>query len=748
MSCSKYTITNNSDRTTAVINYNRCSDNQTITNSTVEPNQTVVIWVVDETFYTVESNTLSITIEPFSGSIPGPCTDVCDPVILYYNSSLNKTSQTIYSWDNNSEYSIDAFYPSGYPLSVPSYSTIAKYRPWITQFFNTGTSVTVQNNGPYVSCPFESYNGLGGNSGLGITNKNYPFPSRPNLKITYGITDAFPFSTLLAADESSKEIVYLQVSPLSAQTPTVMTEIWSFPFTTGAEKVVGQILTFWAFNNNFRIWTMYEMTNGTYRLVRNTFNPPHTEEVVFELPITFNVNGERPIGIFLSPYSEVRIYTNLHKLYLYDPSNPGFLGYIQTSPSPLQSAQGWTPIWLGQPWTCDVPPTPTPSATPTVTPTPTVTTTVTPTVTTSLTSTPTVTPTITDTPTSTPTPTITDTATPTPTITDSPTPTPTITDSPTPTPTITDSPTPTPTVTNTVTPTITNTPSNTASVTPTITITPTITNTPSNTPSVTPTITTTPTNTNTPTRTPTPTPWPIHRLQPCCNPPGPIAYGCVVPPGSAGKTIVGRDANFNFNCYLVGGEDPSLTPNVDFTSIYAEVSQCNNCISEVMGACPTQTPTPTTTPTTTPTPTITVTPSITPSSVYYYYILQVCDESRQILARSSTPYNLGDVVQTENGGPTCYFVFSQTNIINTNDITTQFLNCEECNLSCSTWEYRFTGSYNCGESIVYTDCDGNISSIPAPGGLWPNPSTGEICAQGTPTVGCPTNWTFTKTSLC
>jgi hypothetical protein len=725
MSCSKYTITNNSDRTTAVINYNRCSDNQTIANSTVEPNQTVVIWVVDETFYTVESNTLLVTIEPFSGSIPGPCTDVCDPVILYYNSSLNKTSQTIYSWNNNSEYSIDAFYKNPSVLqSLTATGTIAKYRQNITQFQNLGNgNMNVQNYGPYFACPFQVETGTHYGINYNI-NKVYPFPSRPSLQITYGITDGAPTAVLLGQDQPSEEIVYLSVSPITAQTPTVMTEIWSFPFTTGAEKVVGQILTFWAFNGNFRIWTMYEMTNGTYRLVRNTFNPPHTEEVVFQLPITFNVNGERPIGIFLSPYSEVRVYTNLHKLYLYDPSNPGFLAYVQTSPSPLQSAQGWTPIWLGQPWSCDVPPTPTPSTTPTVTPTPTVTTSPTPTVTPSLT----VTPTITDTPTSTPTPTVTDTATPTPTITDSPT--------------------PTPTVTNTVTPTITNTPSNTTTVTPTITITPTITNTPSNTPSVTPTITTTPTNTNTPTRTPTPTPWPIHRLEPCCNPPGPIAYGCVVPPGSAGKTIVGRDANFNFNCYLVGREDPSLTPNVDFSSIYAEISQCNNCISEVMGACPTQTPTPTTTPTTTPTPTITVTPSITPSSVYYYYILQVCDESRQILARSSTPYNLGDVVQTENGGPTCYFVFSQTNIINTNDITTQFLNCEECNLSCSTWEYRFTGSYNCGESIVYTDCDGNISSIPAPGGNWPNPSTGEICAQGTPTVGCPTNWTFTKTSLC
>lgn len=514
MSCSKYTITNNSDRNTAIINYNRCSDNQTVSNFPVEPNQTIVIWVVDDTFYTAESNTLSVTIEPFSGSITGPCTDVCDPVILYYNSSQNKTSQTIYSWDNNSEYSIDAFYPSGYPQNIPNYGTIAKYRPWITQFYNTGSTVTIQNNGPYVACPFQSFNGVGGNSGIGVTNKNYSFPSRPNLKITYGITDSVP-STLLAEDPSAKEVVYLTGSTITAQTPTVLTEIWSFPFTAGAEKVVGQILTFWAFNNNFRIWTMYEMTNGTYRLVRNTFSPPHTEEVVFQLPITFNINGERPIGIFLSPYGEVRVYTNLNKLYLYDPTLPGVLAYIQTAPTPLQSYQGWTPIWLGQPWTCDVPPTPTPTSTLTPTPTPTLTSSVTPTPTITNTPTTTVSPTLTSTPTVTPTITETPTSTPTPTITDSPTPTPTVTDSPTPTPSVT------PTVTNTPSNTVTQTPSN----TPSSTVTPTVTNTPSNTPSVTPTITTTPTNTNTPTRTPTPTPWPIHRLQPCCNPPGPIAYG-------------------------------------------------------------------------------------------------------------------------------------------------------------------------------------------------------------------------------
>jgi hypothetical protein len=696
----------------------------------IEPGQSVELWVIEGTFYTVDSNTLDIIAEPFGNQQTGPCSDVCDPVILYYNSSLGKTSQTIYSWSSNSEFVADPYYknPSSL-LSLTATGTIAKYRPYITQFQNLGSgNINVQNYGPYSACPFQVETGIHSDGLNYNTNKVYPFPSRPNLQITYGITDSTP-STFLAQDQTAQEIVYLQASPITAQTPTSLTEIWSFPFTSGASKVVGQILTFWAFNNQFRIWTMYEMTDGTYRLVRNLFASPHTEEFIFYLPITFNVNGEKPIGIFLSPTSEVRVY-------VFDPGFPSLLSYVQTSPSPLQSFQGWTPIWLGQPWTCDIPPTPTPTSTLTQTPTPTLSPTVTPTVTNTITPTVTLTPTVTDTPTQTPTPTITETPTETPTQTPSVTPTITETPTSTPTPTVTDSPTPTPSIT----PTITNTPSNTVSSTPTVT--PTI----SVTPTITPTSTVTPTITNTPTTTPTPTPWPIHRLQPCCGD-FTTPFAAVVPPGSGGKTIVGLDPNFNLTCYWVGGEDFTLTPNVDFQSIYADINQCNSCISEVMGSCPTPTPTPTISPTQTVTPTITVTPSITPSSVYYYYILEKCDADQQFLARSSTSYDLGDVVQTVNGGATCYFVFSQTDIKNTNDITLEFLNCDECNLTCSTWEYVYTGGTVCGEPIVYTDCSGNISTIPAPSGVWPAPSTGEVCAQGSPTQVC-SGWTFTKTGTC
>ena len=91
----------------------------------------------------------------------------------------------------------------------------------------------------------------------------------------------------------------------------------------------------------------------------------------------------------------------------------------------------------------------------------------------------------------TPTPTQTPTNTPTPT----PTPTNTLTPTPTPTNTLTPTPTVTETPTNTPTPTVTETPTNTP--------TPSVTETPTNTP--TPTVTETPTNTPTNTLTPTPT---------------------------------------------------------------------------------------------------------------------------------------------------------------------------------------------------------------------------------------------------
>ena len=183
-------------------------------------------------------------------------------------------------------------------------------------------------------------------------------------------------------------------------------------------------------------------------------------------------------------------------------------------------------VYTGVPPTATPTPTPTPTYTPTVTPTPTYT--PTPTSTPTYTPTPTATPTHTPTPTPTLTPTPTTTPTPTPDTvgnnpndwTSTPTPTPTPTFTPTPSPTPTHTPTPTATVTPTTTPTFAPQapPTNTPTPTPRSaqgnqvgsqdppTNTPAPTETPMPTVTLTPTATATAEATLTPTNTPTATP--------------------------------------------------------------------------------------------------------------------------------------------------------------------------------------------------------------------------------------------------
>jgi hypothetical protein len=146
-----------------------------------------------------------------------------------------------------------------------------------------------------------------------------------------------------------------------------------------------------------------------------------------------------------------------------------------------------------------------------------------------------------------------------------PTPTPTTTSTSTPTPTVTETPTETPTPTVTDTPA--NTPTPTVSETPTETPTPTVTDTPANTP--TPTVSETPTETPTPTVTDTPTQTPTPTIS-------------ETPTETPTPTVT---------------ETPTETPTPTVTTTPD----------------PTVTPTISETPTQTPTPTVTETPSITPS---------------------------------------------------------------------------------------------------------------------------------------
>lgn len=83
----------------------------------------------------------------------------------------------------------------------------------------------------------------------------------------------------------------------------------------------------------------------------------------------------------------------------------------------------------------------------------------------------------------------------------------------------------------------------------------------------------------------------------------------------------------------------------------------------------------------------TISPTPTPTTAftqYYYYILDVCGEPQQQLARSTNFYSGGTGVRTINGGTTCYVVNSLVEIVNTNDITLTYSGCAECEASIPT----------------------------------------------------------------
>jgi len=121
-------------------------------------------------------------------------------------------------------------------------------------------------------------------------------------------------------------------------------------------------------------------------------------------------------------------------------------------------------------------------------------------------------------------------------------------------------------------------------------------------------------------------------------------------------------------------------------------------------------------------------PQPTPTGItqYYYYILEDCTGGRQILARSTTYYNYGQVVRTSGGGNTCYFVFDFTTTQNTNDIINTYDNCEECaadiptptptrtpqptptpsSTPCNCREYEIENFNPYSERVFYDDCFG------------------------------------------
>ena len=127
------------------------------------------------------------------------------------------------------------------------------------------------------------------------------------------------------------------------------------------------------------------------------------------------------------------------------------------------------------------------------------------------------------------------------------------------------------------------------------------------------------------------------------------------------------------------------------------------------------------------------TPTETPTQ-YYYYILEDCLGGRQILARSTTLYPLGQVVRTAGGGSTCYFVFDVVSTPNTNDIINTYGSCDLCaadvptptptktptptptpsTTPCNCVEFEAQNETNRSRNLTYRDCYGNEVIIPIP----------------------------------
>ncbi len=203
---------------------------------------------------------------------------------------------------------------------------------------------------------------------------------------------------------------------------------------------------------------------------------------------------------------------------------------------------------------------------------------------------------------------------PTPT----PTNTPTQTQTPTNTPTQTQTPTNTPTQTQTPTNTVTVTPTNTATVTPTNTPTVTSTNTPTTTVTNTPTGTPTGTPAVTPTNTPTPSITPS--ITPTESPEALVKYFVQECTSSSAYTLALNDSSLStgkiYKLNVVGSGELCLTIiGGSSSSLYnlatVVTGPWQNCIECLTNATPTPTPTNTKTPTPTPSNTTTTTPTPT-----------------------------------------------------------------------------------------------------------------------------------------
>jgi len=471
MACSKYILTNTGS-TTINFNYRRCDDALWQYQVELLPNETKTIWLLDNTYSSVFSNSIVLINQgnfppPAPSGTPTPtATPTMTPTPTITQTPTNTPTNTL----TPSNTPTNTLTPSNTPSQTPTNT------PTVTPTSTPTQTPTVTPTSTPTQTPTETPTNT-------PTMTNTPTKSRFIFNITSGSTPN------IACSLGEAGIIYGEQELFDDNTqffnemvgPATI-DMSGFYSISG---VVVQLLSNGQETGGFNSCSIVPTPTQTSTPSETPTNTPsetptNTPTVTPTETPTSTPTPTRSLWIYSLGYNATSVSFACSNYSVpntyYAPLVGGFgpnVGETLYSDSALtifandgfySNGTAWYEITGGSGLITSVDPNgcvglPTLTATPTPTQTPTVTPTQTPTNT--PTETPTNTPTETETPTPTPTATQTETPTNTPTETETPTPTPTATQTGTPTPTATQTETPTNTPTETETPTPTPTPSET-----------------------------------------------------------------------------------------------------------------------------------------------------------------------------------------------------------------------------------------------------------------------------------------------
>jgi len=439
MACIKRILTNISQNV-VYFNYKRCDDLIWEYEVNLEPNQTKIIWMVDGTYSTPFTNSITVSSQSFPPS-PTPtktirqytfsgyfgetdanaCAQVTPIVIYGYLPIL--TRNTYFYNDTEGPVTIDMtgfYYIDDIILELSSDGILVSTSSTCPTPTPTQTSTSTQTPTPTITDTPTP------------TPTNTMTPTNTNTPTNTQTTTSTPTNTrtnTVTPTTTPTNTMTPTVTPTNTMTPTVTPTITDSPTPTQTKtptqtptptitdtptNTPTQTSTKTPTNTATNTMTPTP-TNTTTQTPTSTPTPTHSR-FMFNITSGLTSNIACDSGTVGVIYGDKSLFDENTLFYnnSIGPVTIDMSGYYSYGGKVVQLNSSGNEI--GGFTLCSILPTITPSPTNTQTPTPT--------------------PTVTDTPTSTPTPTVTDTptSTPTPTITDSPTPT--LTSSPTPTPTI------------------------------------------------------------------------------------------------------------------------------------------------------------------------------------------------------------------------------------------------------------------------------------------------------------------------